>query len=171
MNHCSSLVLAGLISLASLLGGCATAPKPQAYSIKVELDPALAGTSLQVDVMGANKVSDLPKWESYSVTEYWQPGNVARRDARKATMQFGRGRPESQILAANDPRWSEWMNTGAQYLVILADLPGSWTDRPGNADPRRVILPLDKSEWVKGTGTIEFVIQQSGIRLVTPKKP
>jgi hypothetical protein len=170
MKYRSLLLTACLIGASFLLVSCATLPKPQAYTIKVVLDPSIVGTSFQVDLIGANKVSDLPKWESYSVNEYWQPENVVRRDARKATLQFGRGRPESQVFSATDARWSEWLGTGALYLVVIADLPGSWTDRPGNADPRRVILPLDKAEWVKGTETIEFRIQASGVSLLTPKK-
>jgi hypothetical protein len=162
-------LIACLFSAVVLLAGCATLPKPQAYNIKVVLDPSMVGRSFQVDLIGANKVSDLPKWESYSVTEFWQPDNVVRRDARKATLQFGRGRPDTQVFPANDPRWTEWLSTGALYLVVIADLPGSWTDRPGNADPRRVILPLDKAEWGKAD-TIEFRIQSSGISLITPKK-
>jgi hypothetical protein len=164
------LIPAWLLGLSLVISGCASVPKPRPYTIKVELDPALVGSSLQVDLIGANQVSDLPKWESYSVTEYWQPDNVARRDARKATLQFGRGRSEAQMFSATDPRWSEWMSTGALYLVVIADLPGSWTDRAGNADPRRVILPLDSAEWGKGTETIEFTIQEGGVRLITPKK-
>jgi hypothetical protein len=158
------------LAAALFLASCATLPKPQAYNIKVTLDPAMIGNSFQVDLIGANKVSDLPKWESYSVNEYWQPENVVRRDARKATLEFGRGRPDTQVFASTDPRWSEWLATGALYLVVIADLPGSWTDRPGNADPRRVILPLDKVEWGKNTDTIEFRIQSSGVSLLTPKK-
>jgi hypothetical protein len=99
------------------------------------LDPALAGTSLQVDVVGANELSDLPKWQTYSVTEYWQPGNAFRRDARKATLAFGRGRPDTQSLAVDDPKWAEWLRTGALHLVLIADLPGPVSDQTGNADP------------------------------------
>lgn len=149
--------------------GCASTPKPRAYSIRLSIDPALAGTTLMVDMAGANEISDLPKWQTYSVTEYWQPGNVFRRDSRKATMEFGRDRPTTQTLASTDPRWAEWLRTGAMHLVIVADIPGVVNDQAGNADPRRLIVPLDKAVWGK-SDTIDIVVHESGLRLVTPRK-
>lgn len=161
----------GAVAFAILLGGCATAPKPSAYNVEIMLDPALAGTSLQVDVVGANELSDLPKWQSYSVTEYWQPGNAFRRDARKATLAFGRGRPDTQTLAISDPQWAEWLRTGALHLVIIADLPGPMSDQMGNADPRRLILPLDRAAWDRKLQKLQVIVQESGLRLMTPRKP
>lgn len=156
---------------ALLVGGCATVPKPQAFSVSLTLDPALVGTSVQVDLVGANELTDLPKWQNYSVTEYWQPGNAFRRDARKYTAQFSRDQPNTQMLLVGDSIWREWLNTGALHLVIIADLPGANTDLPGNADPRRLILPLDKAIWPKGTTTLQVLVQESGLRLLTPRKP
>lgn len=155
--------------LACLFAGCASVPKPKAYAVRLSVDPALAGTTVMVDLAGPNEISDLPKWQTYSITEYWQPGNVFRRDASKATLEFGRDHPATQILAATDPRWKEWLKTGALHLVIVADIPGVVNDQAGNADPRRLIVPLDKAVW-GGAETIDIVVQESGLRLVTPRK-
>lgn len=165
------LVVTCWIALLAGISGCASAPKPTPYEIAVTLDPALEGTSLQVDLVGANELSDLPKWQNYSVTEYWQPGNAFRRDANNVTLSFGRGQPMTQTLSSTDPRWAEWLRTGALYLVILADLPGAVNDQAGNADPRRLILPLDRAAWGSKTNQIEIVVQESGLRLVTPRRP
>lgn len=161
----------GFALLSFLFAGCASAPAPRAYGVQVTLDPALAGTSVQIDLVGVNEVADLPKWQSYSVTEYWQPENSFRRDARKYTMQFVRDTPTSLTLASTDPKWAEWLRTGALQLVIVADLPGAQADRAGNADPRRLILPLDKGAWGGKVDTLEILVQESGLRLMTPRKP
>lgn len=161
------VVGAALLAFAS----CASAPKPRNYAINVEVDPALAGISLQVDFIGANPVSDLPKLESYSVTEYWKPGDPLRRDAAKITLSFGQGRPTKQSVDLNNPLWTRWLRTGAQHLVVLVDLPGVSADRMGNADPRRLILPLDANKWKKKGGPLDILIQESGARLLTPQKP
>lgn len=158
-----------LVSL--VLGGCASAPHPKAYNVRVTLDGPLIGTSVQVDLVGVNELADLPKWQSYSVTQYWQPDNPFRRDARKYAMQFSRGTPNTQVLLSTDPRWTEWLNTGASQLVIVADLPGAMTDQMGNADPRRLILPLDRGAWGGKVDTLEILVQESGLRLLTPRKP
>jgi len=163
------VIVPGLLLV--LLAGCQTTPSPRAYAVNVTLDGPLAGSSVQVDLVGANELADLPKWQSYSVTNYWQPDNSFRRDARKFTMQFSRDKPTTQLLAANDPHWAEWLRTGGLYLVIVADLPGAVTDQAGNADPRRLILPLDKAAWGRSTETIEILVQESGLRLMTPRKP
>ncbi len=161
----------GLALLALLLGGCASTPAPRAYGIKVSLDGSLIGTSVQVDLVGVNELADLPKWQSYSVTDYWQPNNPFRRDARKYTMQFSRDKPNTKILLPIDSHWAEWLQTGASQLVIVADLPGALTDQMGNADPRRLIIPLDKAAWARDVETIEILVQESGLRLMTPHKP
>jgi hypothetical protein len=154
-----------------MLGGCVSAPQPRAFTINLTLSPALHGTSVQVDMVGANTLADLPKWQSYSVTEYWQPGNPFRRDAQKHTVQFSRDLPDTQMLLMGDSLWSSWLSTGAQHLVIVADLPGAVTDQVGNADPRRLILPLDRAAWDSGVTTINILVQESGLKLLTPRKP
>jgi hypothetical protein len=161
----------GLALWSLLLGGCTSTPTPRAYNLKVTLDGALVDTSVQIDLVGANELADLPKWQSYSVTDYWQPNNAFRRDALKSTMQFGRGKPNTQTLLGTDPHWADWLRTGALHLVIVADLPGAVTDQMGNADPRRLILPLDRAAWGRGVETIEILVQESGLRLMTPRKP
>ena len=161
----------GLVFSVLAFGGCASAPAPRPYGVKVTLDAALAGTSVQIDLVGVNEIADLPKWQSYSVTDYWQPNNSFRRDARKYTMQFGRDTANTQTLLSVDPHWVEWLRTGALQLVIVADLPGAQTDQVGNADPRRLILPLDKAAWGGKVETLEILVQESGLRLMTPRKP
>ena len=139
----------GLLAAAFALTACNSAPKPVAHTITLALDKSLENTSLQVDIIGANATSDLPKWESYSITEYWQPGNTTRRDTDRYTVDFGRGKPSSQMIGSIDAKWSRWLQTGATYVVVIADLPGIPSDQQGNADPRRLILPLDAAQWKK----------------------
>ena len=153
-----------VICLGALLNGCATGPTAKAWSIKVELDPALTGSSIQVDLVGANAVS-LPRWESYSVTSYWTPGDAMRRDADKAVIEFGSGKPMSQLLDAKDPKWPRWLQSGATHLVILADLPGVGGGGAGNADPRRLVIALDGKAW-KGAPVVTLRVQESGIKLM-----
>lgn len=143
--------------------------KPRAFDISITLDKALVGMSLQVDLIGANKTSDLPKWESMSITEYWQPGNSQRRDANKISFEFAREKPTTVTISKDDPHWKQWFNSGAIYLVVLADLPGITADQAGNADTRRLILPLDKKLW-KSNQKLELLIQESGIRLLSKQR-
>ena len=161
--------LAALLALA--LAGCfTTAPKPAAHEVKITVDKSLENTSLQIDLIGANATSDIPKWESYSVTEYWQPGNTTRRDTDRITLDYGRGKPASQTVPANDAKWKRWFDTGSSYLVVIADLPGVASDKGGAADPRRLILPLDEKSWKKSKKEpLEILVQESGIRILTPR--
>lgn len=152
------------------VAGCATAPQASSFNLKFELAPSLAGSSIQIDLIGANAVSDLPKWQTMSVTEYWQPDNAQRRDADKAVLQFGPGKTNVQTFANSDRAWAHWLTTGAMYVIVIVDLPGISADREGNADPRRLILPLDLKKWPSDVKTLEMRIQESGVRLLTPMK-
>ena len=144
--------------------------KPSAHNVKITVDKTLENTSLQIDLIGANPVSDLSKWETYSVTEYWQPGNAARRDADRLTFDFGRGKAASQTLAIKDDKWKRWLGAGSACLVILADLPGISADKGGPNDPRRLIIPLEPKAWKKSSkAPIEILVQESGLRLLTPR--
>lgn len=170
--HPMRVIAAGLGLLTALLAlaSCASAPKPVAHTITLTLDKSLENTSLQIDIIGANATSDLPKWESYSITEYWQPGNTTRRDTDRYTVDFGRGKPTSQLISSTDVKWSRWLQTGATYVVVIADLPGIPSDQQGNADPRRLILPLDSAQWKKARkDPIEIQVKESGLRLLTPR--
>jgi hypothetical protein len=51
----------------------------------------------------------------------------------------------------------------------MADLPGSAVDQNGNADSRRLIIPLDKKLWRRGD-PLEILIQEGGIKLLTKQK-
>lgn len=166
ISRCGALAA---LFVVALLTGCNT-PTARNFNLRIEVDPALAGSSVQLDIIGANAVSDLPKWQTYSVSDYWQPGDPLRRDSDKTVLRFGQGKPTTQMFSSTDPIWNRWLGTGALYLVVLVDLPGLSADREGNADPRRLILPLDTREWRSGTDTIELRVQESGIRLLTPKR-
>lgn len=151
-------------------GGCASSMvKPRAFEVRLTLDPALTNTSLQVDLIGANTLADLPKWTSYSVSEYWQPDNPLRRDDSHLCAQFGRGLPARVVIKREHPHWQMWLKSGASHLVILADLPGVATDHVGNADPRRLIIPLDKKLWNR-KAPLEILIQEGGLKLLTKQK-
>ena len=165
------LILIPLTALTLLVSsGCnSSTVKPRAFEVNLTIDKPLESTSLQVDLVGANALADLPKWTSYSVTEYWQPDNPQRRDASRITYQFGRGISNKITLSRDDVRWQPWLKGGVAYLVIMADLPGSAVDQNGNADSRRLIIPLDKKLW-RRNDSLEILIQEGGIRLQTKQK-
>ena len=178
-NITTALIATAAAAIAFCFAGCETvskaknmiaSSKPAAQNIKITIDKTLENTSIQIDLVGANPVSDLSKWETYSVTEYWQPGNATRRDADRATLDFGRGKPSTQVFSKKDSRWKRWLDTGAARLVILADLPG--VAAGGTNDQRRLIIPIDAKSWQKSGGDpIEILVQESGLRLLTPRTP
>lgn len=161
-----SLVAAALFAF----GGCASSTvKPRAFEVRLTVDPAMANTSLQVDLIGANTLADLPKWTTYSVAEYWQPDNPLRRDDSHLCAQFGRGLPAKLVVGREHPHWQVWLKSGVSHLVILADLPGISNDQAGNADARRLIIPLDKKLWDR-KAPLEILITESGMKLLTKQK-
>ena len=152
--------------------GCATGPNPpRGYTIQVSLDPSLQGKAVLVDLVGVNPAS-LPRWEASSMTAYWKPGDAMRKDSEpdRVTMDFASGGPLAQTLKQTDPHWKEWLAKGATYVLVLADLPGAHTNKPGDSDDRRLKLPLSSTHWAKGTDTISVRVQQSGIQVTTPTR-
>jgi hypothetical protein len=91
-----------------------------------------------------------------------------RHDADKVVLNFVSGQALSQSMAATDPRWDKWKSQGVTHVLVLADLPGAQTSRPGSQDARRQVLPLGKCTWPPKTSTLKVQVQRSGIVVLTP---
>jgi hypothetical protein len=158
--------------LVTTLTGCtwcrAGSPGPIGkYGIEVNLDDSLKSSSVIVDVVGVNQ-SALPRWEAYDMGKYWKEGDPMRKDADKAVLTFVSGQSTNKTLLATDPIWAKWKSQGVSHVLVLADLPGVQTSKPGTQDARRQILSLDKCSWVSGSKQLRVMVQRSGIVVLTP---
>ena len=144
--------------------------KPKAYHVTVSLDASLQQGSVVVDVIAVSPAG-LPRWENYSVNNYWKEGDVMRADADKFSMSFVSGKSLTNELGRADAKWGKWLAQGATHLVVLADLPGGRADKPGTQDERRQIVPLDPCHWPNKTTNLVMHVQRSGINVLTPPRP
>jgi hypothetical protein len=135
-------------------------PKPKKFDLKFTLAPALVGASVRVDIIGASARSYLPSLETISPGQYWSPDNPVRRDVPKVTLVFERGGPQVQTFPSTDQKWTSWLAAGAEVLVVMVDAPG--------LQSKPLIVELDQRQW-GNTPVLEFLIQESGIHLVTAK--
>lgn len=165
----------GLVGLAIIFAGCNTCKpggspgKPREYNLHVNLSPSLKESSVVVDLIPANAY-DLERLRTCSVNKFWQADDPMRKDLTRVSFSFVSGNNLGREIKASDPRWEKWINSGAQYLVLIADLPGVYQDRPGNQDPRRQILPICRCYWPSGTKDLVVDVQASGLRVVTPPR-
>ena len=133
-------------AFASALAGCSN------FNINTRVNDDLAGKTVTVHVIGVNP-SEMERWKMYSVTQYFRPGDPLRESAVAGgyarVLNFGPGEPNPQVLAKNEEIWRKWHSRNGEYLVVLACLPGygEKDDKPGAADPRRLILPMQTSQW------------------------
>jgi hypothetical protein len=178
MGTMNKVVLAiGSLVLTSLAAGCDPGP----FNVSVFLDDKDAGLrdkigavkSIEVDFIGVNE-SELERWKQMSINGYWEPDNAIRAGAKKHVMTFGQTTLEKQVLLKKDQIWRTWIkDRGAEYLVVIAYLPWIQKDQPGEADPRRVILPLKMSKWewsAWGEDTIPIQVGSGGMTLLRPYK-
>ena len=180
MNSKMTHLIVGLSAAALLFSasGCASCKpggnpgKAQAYNVVVKMDPSLAGKSVVVDLIGANG-DDLSRVKSYAMSKYWKVNDAFRRDLSPKTLNFVSGNPE-QTLPSTDPIWKNWFGRSASYLVVVADLPGLFEDRPGKEDARRQVVELCPCYWddsVSGKAkTIVVEIKPSGVSVVSPRR-
>ena len=120
---------------AALTTGCSSL-----RTVKVSNDPAMAGASVAVDVIAVTPAT--ASVEACSVHDYWQPGNPIRSNTPHETLRFGTGQPDTQSVS------QDWKAQGATKVAVLADLPGVFQDMPGDADPRRKLIPVAKNDTV-----------------------
>jgi hypothetical protein len=159
-------------ALALTLAGCSsTKPsRAKAHTISVVLDSSLQGERVLVDLVAVNP-SQKRQWEDKSLTEYWGASDDLRASARKVTMEFSQA-DKAETLRANDKLWKEWLSIGANEVFVLADIPnlGRQDDKPGEADARRRILPLDPSRWERGTKELRVVVKRGGLEVVSRQR-
>jgi hypothetical protein len=163
-----------MVLLAAALSGCNSCKPGKAgpvgqYGIEVALDESLKNNAVIVDLVGVNP-SSLPRWEAYEMGKYWKEGDPMRRDADKMVLNFVSGQSLSNSIALADPQWAKWKAQGVTHVLVLADLPGAQTSRPGNQDARRQILPLDRCTWASSPKTLKVLVKRSGIVVLTPAR-
>ena len=170
------LLLVMVASAAFLVSGCKTCKpgqegKKKPYNIQVNLDPSLKGKCDVVDLVGVNPAS-IARWEEYSMSSYWKEGDPLRRDSKsdRVAFSFAGTQPLTQTLSIDNAQWAAWAKKGVTHILVLAELPGRHDDKRGNADDRRLTLPLDECLWAKGTTTLNVLVQQSGIQVTTPPR-
>ena len=145
------------------------------FNVKVSLDKGMVDKQgeiprVEVHLVGVN-ASEYDVFNNYSMGKYWVHGDALARDASKHAMQFGVGRPVEQALSEKDEIWGKWQNKGSENLFILVNLPGVHEDKPGNADPRRLILLLDRKHWTDyfwGHHDMDILVKSSGPTCLTP---
>jgi hypothetical protein len=158
-----------LLLFGLLAGGCSVIRGSK--SVNVTASDPICKKSVEVHLVGINS-SEKDLWETMSMTDYWTPGNQLRKSAKEYTyvIQFGRG-PCMASLGKKDPIWRTWKDRKVEYLFVLADLPGVFTDSPGNADARRLQLPAANSKrWGWRNKKIDIRIEESNVVTLTIPK-
>ncbi len=160
------LLLLGLVCV--LAAGCGSTPKtgkPAKWDIKVtKVTPA----SIEVDLIGISKSEDA-YWRNVKLDEYWKANSPLRAQVEKRAKTTKFETAQTFVLAQDDPVWATWFGYGAVELVVMANLPGKFSN--DLADPRRLILPLDKKQWLAKNKTIELEVSDVQVRALTPQKP
>ncbi|MHC4332694.1 MAG: hypothetical protein ACYSUP_00160 [Planctomycetota bacterium] len=158
-------IKSGLLSIVLLGAGCS-----RMANVVITRTVTVAGAddickkSVEVHLVGVNRF-EKDQWEGMSMTKYWEPENKLRRSAKDYTyvVRFGQG-PCDNLLGKKDPIRSVWKKRKAEYLLVLADLPGIFPDLPGNADARRLRLPaLNSPCWGWRQTKINIAIEGSNI--------
>ena len=158
--------------VAFIAAGCSTTKpgKPRAHAITVVMDSSLQGQRVLVDLVGVNP-SQKRQWEEKSMTEYWGSNDALRSSTRKITFEFS-APDKPQGIGEKDAIWKDWLGAGATEVLVLADIPnlGRRDDKPGDADARRRVLPLDPKKWAKKTKELRVVLKRGGLEVVSQQR-
>lgn len=158
-----------VLLLVSLLAGACS------RVVNVTATDYICKKSVEVHLVGINK-SEKERWETVSMTDYWKPESEWRKGAKDYThvIQFGQ-EPCKRTLGNKDSDHKDirnkWKRRKAGYLFVLADLPGIFGDRDGNADARRLRLPaVGSKRWKLGQSQINIEIGRNGITCLSKFK-
>ena len=155
-----------LLAAGLLFTGCAGhgPGKPVPWNVDIKKSTA---ASIEVDIVGISPSEDTYWRRSVKPSKYWTPGDPTRKQvqARAKTTRFDNG--DTFLLKLDDPVWKQWLGYGSTELLIMANLPGRFSD--DEADPRRLLLPLGSKVWQTKDHTIRIEILDGQIRVLTPQ--
>ncbi len=163
-----------VVGFGALMTGCSCTPKMERFNVTVELDPELVRAdrvdTYKVHLVG---VSDqrLGEWSGVPMSEYWAGTSGLGDSASVREFVFSQTQREAMVITRDDPIWNVWAERNAMHLFVLADiyLPGK-PDLPGDADPRREILPLDRCKW-DDQRELKFMVRRPRIVTLTSPPP
>ena len=162
----AGIVLAAL----PLLAGCVS--HLARYTVHVKLSESVADTmgvlpNVETHLIAANAV-DGARLMRMPMSVYWDPNRPPDYLVRR-TMLLGGQHSGEETLAQTDTIWRRWDGDHATELVVLADLPGTYDERPAMNDPRRLVIPLARTlRWFRPRRQIWILIDKS-IHDVTPR--
>lgn len=159
MKNLRSVSLA-FATAAALLAGCSAT---RINTVNLQGSGSVSAASVQVDVVGLNANSQTLK--ALPVSQYWR-GGAAQYKADTKSFRFGPNSPQTYTIAPTDPIWKHWSDIGATEVMVIADLPGVFNDAPGDADPRRKVIPLAAKGSKVTTATV--VVDKTGLVRSTP---
>jgi hypothetical protein len=131
-------------------------------------EPGLEEMSVEVNLVGVSEMA-FRKWNTYPMSQYWSPGDPVRESAVESGQAHVIHLPAVQERGyavhreepdAWDQTLARWERGEKTHLFVLADLTG-FDDSVGEADPRRLVLPLQSKRWKSFDITIE--VQGGGI--------
>lgn len=167
------LLAAAVACLGAGLVGCASSERTGRYEIVVALAPSMADRetgrvpSVEVDIVGVGPTQEA-RWREYRMSQYFGGGDALRQSASKLTLPFTTDNPGAKTVDRDDPIWGQWESAGATRLFVLVNLPGfgEGDDLAGEADGRRLILPLERSRW--SGRRIEIEVRPRELVCLTP---
>lgn len=133
-----------LMTVAVALQGCGGIGQ---YNVAVRRSDSLEPKNIRFDIIGLNP-SEIQRLSEYPVDTYWKNDDSVRSRASRTSMQFPAGSKDSTLtLPKTDAKWGEWKDRGVTHLLVVADVPDIRPTPGSTADPRRVLIPLDKARW------------------------
>ncbi len=141
----------------------------KSQSLTVSLDPQIEKTAyVPVHLVGVSE-ANRKQWETMDMAVYFK--NVDKKDealnaAVQRTVNLDSKTP-SVTISGDDPIWTQWKDSGASYIFVLANWPRNQMlqSKPGSADPRRRILFLDRSAY--DADKIDVVVREHGLDIPT----
>ena len=127
---------------------------------------SLGTDEIEIDLIAmTNEAYCREAWFSHALGDYFaETGDPLRDGAAVWRASFSGTDASPRTLGADDNLWHQWHASGATHLVVIAEAP--WLSERGDADdPRRLVLPLDRSRWL--SDEIEVRLMRSGLVLTT----
>lgn len=154
------------LSVASALLALIFATGCASTKVAVKLDDSMLDKSIEVHLIGISD-SEKSQFDNMSMTDYWGEDSQGVRSSNESRVIGYQAGLNKQVplfeISSDNSSWKQWQSEGAKYVMVLVNMPASrdYEDAPGNADARRLRLPLNKACW-KG-GVVDVVIRGYGI--------
>ena len=156
--------------------GCCSDSDTIRFAINTKLDPSVKDADTQqwqpvtIELVGVTP-TDYESWNTCDMDKYWRSDNPL--NMHHDPLMLSAFTPQDGNTWTLDPKdpdhpeyakmWDTWKEKGVMYIFVMSSYPRIGDNRPGAADSRRKIIPIQCKRWDPTPDSVTITVKSDGV--------